>query len=217
MREGSRNTTIPDSVYITKLITSLLTVYTKGTDMTVNQFRNGTVAALAAAVFLLAGCSKKDNAPVAPEQTPTGQTPSTPIPAEMTGTWYAGTIGFTNFYNQSTGTWNNSRGLGMFYTLNANGTFEFGWLGEFYNYECLTRGWIYRRGTVVLNDTTVVLYDNFGRARGEYTCTPRSNFDRPDPLKVRTLTVLRAHDEQGRPVLLIRGENEEFVPYKKME
>jgi hypothetical protein len=175
------------------------------------------IAAISLSLALLAGCNKKESSPVEPGQTTGGTTPSTPIPQEMTGTWYAGTIGFTNFYNPSTGSWNNSRGLGMFYTLNANGTFEYGWLGELYNYECLTRGWIYRRGTVVLHDSVVVLYDNYGRARGEYSCTPMSNFDRPDPLKVRTLVFLRAHNEQGSPMLLIRGENEEFVPYNKVE
>ena len=167
--------------------------------------------------LIVLGCSKDGNTTTGPDGGGNVNTPSTPVPDELIGTWFTGTIGFTNFYNPTTGSWNNSRGLGMFYTLNANGTFEYGWSGEIYNYGCSTKGMIYRRGTVVVSDSVVTLYDNDGRARGEYTCAPASNFDRPDPLKVRPIIVSRSQDELGNPVLLIRGENEAFVPYKRIE
>lgn len=172
---------------------------------------------LIAMLALSIGCSKTDDNPAGPDGDGVSNTPRTPVQQELIGQWHVGTIGLTNFYNTTTGQWTGGRGLGMFYKLNADGTFEYGWHGQVTNYGCATRGMVFRRGTVVVNDSTLTMYDNYGRAMGEYTCAPSSNFDRPDPLLVRTVVFRRSTDDQGNPVLLIRPTDGEYLTYKKLE
>jgi hypothetical protein len=166
--------------------------------------------------FVLGGCKKDETNPNGPDGSDMN-TPRTPVAQELVGQWHVGTIGFTNFYNPSNGQWASGRGLGMFYSLNADGTFEYGWHGQVTNYNCVTRGMIYRKGTVVVSDSTLTMYDNYGRAMGEYTCAPSSNFDRPDPLMTRTVVFKRSTDEQGNSVLMIRPTDGEYLMYKKID
>lgn len=166
----------------------------------------------------LAACNKKDGDLIGSEgESGIGNTPRTAVPQSMVGLWFTGTIGFTNFYNPTNGQWTSGRGLGMFYKLNADGSFEYGWQGQITNYGCTTSGMVFKKGTVTVSDSVVTLYDTYGRAKGEYTCTPASNFDRPDPLKVYQLIVKPSVDELGKPIMLIRGSENEYIPYKKLE
>lgn len=140
------------------------------------------MAILLIGTLSLAAC-KKDDA-LSGDGDGISNTPRTAVPAELTGMWYSGTIGLINFYNPSTGQWANGRGMGQFYVFNADGTFEFGWQANLNNYGCSTIGMRYLRGTVVVEGNTLTLYDNTGRAKGEYTCAPSSNFDRPESLGI---------------------------------
>jgi hypothetical protein len=168
------------------------------------------------ALTLIIGCGKKDDTLAGPDGGGM-TTPRTPVQQELIGQWYVGTIGLTNFYNTTNGQWTSGRGLGMFYKLNGDGTFEYGWHGQVTNYGCTTRGMVFRRGTVVVGDSTLVMYDNYGRAMGEYTCSPASNFDRPDPLLTRTFVFRRTTDEQEKPALMIRATDGEYLSYKLLE
>jgi hypothetical protein len=168
------------------------------------------------AAFVLGGCNKDGANPYGPDGSDMN-TPRTPVQQELVGIWSVGTIGYTSFYNTTNGQWTSGRGLGMFYKFSADGTFEYGWHGQVTNYGCTTRGMISRRGTVVVGDSTLTMYDNFGRAMGESNCSPSSNFDRPDPLQTRTVICQRATDDNGNPVLMIRPTDGKYLMYKKID
>ncbi len=164
---------------------------------------------------VLLGACKKDDSLAGSDGT--GNSPRTPVPQELTGTWFAGTIGLINFYNPATGQWSNGRGLGEFYKFNADGTFEYGWQANFNNYGCTTTGMRYLKGTVVVEGSKLTLYDTYGRARGEYSCAPSSNFDRPEQLRVYSIFTQTGTDELGRPVLQLRTGDNGFVSYRRLE
>ncbi|MBI5470952.1 MAG: hypothetical protein HY961_01260 [Ignavibacteriae bacterium] len=186
--------------------------------MQASALRRTLFVALTVAAVGIIGCSKNESDPMNPDgEGGFGNTPSTPVPQEMVGMWYAGTIGLTNFYNPGTGQWTSGRGLGMFYKLYANGTYEYGWQGQVTNYNCTTSGLVYKRGTVVVGDSVLTLHSTYGRAKGEYTCSPASNFDRPEPPSTSTIIVRRGQDEQGNPVMFIRMTTGDYVQYKLLE
>ena len=182
------------------------------------QLRTLLFTVLAVSSIAIVGCSKKEGDPTSSEDgNGFGNTPRTPVPQELVGTWFSGTIGLTNFYNPSNGQWTSGRGFGMFYKLNSDGTYEYGWQGQVTYYGCTTAGLVFKKGTVVVSDSMLTLHSTYGRARGEYTCTPSSNFDRPEPPSTSSIIVQRGQDEQGNPILFIRPSNGEYMQYKRLE
>lgn len=166
----------------------------------------------------IVGCGNKDGDPTGADGgIGGGNTPRTQVPQHLVGMWFSGTIGLTNFYNPSNGQWTSGRGFGMFYKLNPDGTYEYGWQGQVTYYGCTTAGLVFKKGTVVVSDSVLTLYSTFGRAKGEYTCTPASNFDRPEPASTTRIVIQRAQDEQGNPIAFIRPVDGEYMQYKRLE
>jgi hypothetical protein len=166
---------------------------------------------LALALTVLVGCSKKEDSPIDVNGNPVGNTPRRPIPAEYAGTWYTGSVSPTNFYDPSTGgNWQNGYGSGMFYKLNADGTFEFGWQTYASTYGCTTRGMVYRRGTATVQDSVITLYDNFAHVSGKDNCVASSNYDRAIELKTETIILQRSVDEYGNRGILIRNPENNY-------
>ena len=173
-------------------------------------------ATIAVALLFAIGCSKKDSGPLDASGNPIGNTPRTTIPAQYVGTWIAGTVSPTNFYNGNGGNWQNAYGNGMFYTLQADGTFEFGWQAYANSYGCSTRGMVYRRGTAAASDSTINLYDNVARASGTDNCAPSGNYNRSIELKTETIILRPATDEYGNQGMLIRNPDNNYSWFRPM-
>jgi len=164
---------------------------------------------LGVAAFLFAGCPKSDGNPFTPEEG-AGSTPQTPVPAAFVGTWYNGSISLTNFYNPTTGEWSNAVGSGSFYRFNQNGTFEFGWQMHVSLYGCTNIGMVYRRGTVAVQDSVLVLYDQYARVMAQDNCSASRNYDRPGTISTETLVIQPGQDEWGNTGLYIRAPNTDY-------
>jgi hypothetical protein len=104
----------------------------------------------------------------------------------------------------------------MFYTLNADGTFEFGWQVYANTYGCATRGMVYRRGTATIADSVITLYDNFARVSGQDNCVASSNYDRPRELGTETIILRRAVDEYGNQGMEIRNPDNGYSWFRPM-
>jgi hypothetical protein len=75
------------------------------------------------------------------------------VPAEIVGSWYAGGVSPTEFYNPNTGSWSGSSyGSGLFFTLNADGTFVRGFQMFSQLYGCGTLTFTYTKGTIVMDE-----------------------------------------------------------------
>ncbi len=64
-------------------------------------------AGAALSLLLLAACS--------------GGTPRTPVPNELVGAWYNGTVSDINFVDWSVGSWDNGGGTGNMYRFSPDG------------------------------------------------------------------------------------------------
>lgn len=157
-------------------------------------------------LVLIVGCKKDNGNPAGPDEG-AASTPRTPVPSKYVGTWYNGAVSLSNFYNSTSGTWTNAGGSGSFYRFFENGTFEFGWQMQASLYGCTTIGMVYRRGTVAVQDSVLVLYDQYARAMGQDNCNAASNYDRPGTITTETLIVQPGRDEWGNPGLFMRGPN----------
>lgn len=153
--------------------------------------------------MMAAGCSKDDANPVTPGGG-SGATPRTPVPEQFVGTWYNGSVSSSNFFNPSTGHWSNAVGSGSFYRFYADGQFEFGWQMYVSNYGCTNIGMVYRRGTVAVQDSVLVLYDQYTRVMGQDECNSSKNYERPGEITTETLIAQPGWDDWGTPGLYLR-------------
>jgi len=174
-------------------------------------------ASVTIALVLIVGCSKKDNGPTDANGNPVGNTPRTPIPAQYAGTWISGSVSPTNFYDGTTGgSWQNAYGSGMFYSLNLDGTFEFGWQAYANVYGCATRGMVFRRGTATVSDSVITLYDNYAHSSGTDNCAPSGNYSRSIELQRETIILQRGTDEYGNQGMYIRGPETSYSWFRPM-
>ncbi len=172
------------------------------------------VLMLGMVAILFAACQKGSNNPVSPGNA-IGSTPRTEVPGELVGTWYNGSVSLTNFFNPTTGEWSNAVGNGSFYRFYQNGTFEFGWQMHVSLYGCTNTGMVYRRGTVVVQDSVLVLYDQYARVMGQDNCNPSKNYEKPGTISTETLVVQPGVDEWGNPGLLLRGPETSYSWFLK--
>jgi hypothetical protein len=113
------------------------------------------VATLPVALCLttLAACAAGDGA-----AGPGGGSPRTRVPDELVGSWYSGNVSPTEFVDPNTGHHlGNGYGKGLFYTFNADGTFEEGFQRFSNLYDCGTLTFIYVKGTVTVDESTSTL------------------------------------------------------------
>jgi len=162
------------------------------------------LVALGVFALMLGGCSNSGDNPAAPGDG-MGATPQTPVPEELVGTWYAGTVSLTNFHNPSTGEWSNAVGSGQFYRFYRDGTFEFGWQMHTSLYGCTNIGMVYRRGTVAVQESVLVLYDRYARVMGQDGCNSTRNYNRAGTITTETLIAQPGSDEWGNPGVYLRG------------
>jgi hypothetical protein len=105
-------------------------------------------------------------------------TPQTSVPSELSGEWLLGTVSSVDFYNPNTGTWGNPSGSGLFYKLNRDGTFNYGFREHVTNQSCETDLFIFKKGTVAVKGATFTLYPTSGQKHYQ-DCTGSSSEDRP--------------------------------------
>jgi hypothetical protein len=113
-----------------------------------------------------------------------GATPTTPrtaVPAELAGGWSDGTSSLVDYYNPASGEWNTGASTGESYTFNPDGTFQWGFLAQSSLYGCSIKAFVFRAGTMTVEDSTITLYPTLARSKSEYSCTPSSNTDREGP------------------------------------
>ena len=148
---------------------------------------------------------------------PGGPPTSGVVPAEVVGTWYSGSVSSINFFTPSTGHWDNAGGTGEFYTLKADGTFEYGWRLYSRLYGCAMTVMVYRTGTIVSNSGqgSLVLRTAYARMRSEDNCNENGNYDKPIEEPDETLLYELGEDEYGYEVLWIQDDGSEAAAYHR--
>lgn len=188
--------------------------------MDAQSLARGIRGAVLGSALLLAACGSKDGGPTGPSDGPPGdgaEGPGTPVPAELLGTWYTGNVSSVNFFQPSTGHWDNAGGTGLFYSIKADGTYEFGWRLYSQLYSCSMTVLVYKSGTVEVDPAggSLVLHPTYGRMHSEDNCNSDGNYDKDAPLDEETVLYELGQDDYGNLVLLLRypdGEASAFYP-----
>lgn len=140
-------------------------------------------------------------------------TPRTAVPAEIAGDWYNGSISTINYYNPTTGQWSPPSGTGISYKFTADGYYEKGGLLQTSLYGCTTTLFVYYKGTVAIEGSTIKFYPTYGRIKSQDNCVERFNFDKPAELKQESASWWIAADAYGVPALWIGDPEGEATPY----
>jgi hypothetical protein len=184
--------------------------------------RSSTLALTLA--LLTAACGGSDGGPTSPGTGDPGDGPGDnpgggDIPAALLDSWYAGDVSSTNFYQPSTGHWDNAGGTGLLYTFKADGTFEYGWRLYSRLYDCETSAMVYRTGTVTSDPAsgTLVLHTLTAKMHSEDNCNASGNYDKNIPLEEETLIYELGTDEYGNEVLWMRGPDTEPSAFHRAE
>jgi Chaperone for protein-folding within the ER, fungal len=114
----------------------------------------------------------------------------------MVGSWRldGSRIRINGFYDPTTLDFAESAGPGQYITLTADGHFESGSVTHAGTGECAVSRYEYHRGTVVVRDSSLVLYATSGRVRSVAPCTLRDDYEKNDA-GVRTFAWRAGRDE----------------------
>jgi hypothetical protein len=144
-------------------------------------------------------------------------TPRTPFPAQLVGTWYSGDVSSTNYIVDNS--WDNAYGNGLAFKFRSDGTFESDY-EQYTNAEdgCAMEAFEYQAGTATIADSIITLYVSSGDASTTNTCG--SNTDNPVPKKTLYLVYQFAPDNTGAVQLFLRelkqpGQWLEFAPFTR--
>jgi hypothetical protein len=118
-----------------------------------------------------------------------GDSPRTAVPPELVGEWHTGTVSSSGFYDPSSGSFSDAASSGIFYKLNADGTFTYGFLEHSSLYGCSIDFFVYKQGTVTVQGTSFTLHPTSGSMKYLAPCQPSLNEERklkpaelgPDP------------------------------------
>jgi len=115
---------------------------------------------------------------------------STPIPAELHGTWVAGNLSSMQLYDPATGQWlPEVLGLGQAYALRPDGTYTYAAQLTIGRFPCVSRSSTYETGTVRAAGARLELTATFYRNRTAICGGPPSETTTPPDLQKRTYLI----------------------------
>ncbi len=133
-----------------------------------------------------------------------------PPPAGIAGNWLYGRFSPTSFWGTDGSYQGAANEQAMAFSFGSNGTYEMYVMNVVTSYSCRTGAYTYMKGKVKFNesDHSITMTPVQGNYRGEYGCTPNSNFKRDatasevDGMK-RTFYYATETDAKGKPALRI--------------
>ena len=108
--------------------------------------------------------------------------PASEVPDVMVGSWRldGGGVRSSGFYDPETLEFASANAPGQYITLTADGRFESGRVTRTGTGGCAVARYEYHRGTVVVRDSTLVLYATSGRVRSESPCNLNDDYEKND-------------------------------------
>jgi hypothetical protein len=127
------------------------------------------------------------------------------VPAELVGSWYYGSVSPTNYYSPGSGQWSAGYGEGMFYTFNADGTFEFGYEIQAGSYGCTNTVMWYKSGGVDSDPAaqSVTVRPSVALLNSRDNCHPEWNYEKPIDPSPEQLSWRFGKDAYGYDALLL--------------
>jgi hypothetical protein len=139
-----------------------------------------------------------------------------PMPGELVGSWYTGTVGSIGYVDPDNGSYSDGSTQGMAYTFYPDGTWQYGWMITSSLYSCSMRVVVFRQGTLSAADETRRYADldaTLSQMHSEDTCVSANNYDRELAPDDETILWQRTRDEYGE-VLMLRGPTSGFSAFR---
>lgn len=104
---------------------------------------------------------------------------SASVPAELVGSWYAGS-GYTSApYDPATGAWGTPTGKGLVYLFRADGSYTKGFQSYVSNGGCTTGFSAFEEGFAEFAGQTLTTYPQTGHVQYKDSCAPSLDSDEP--------------------------------------
>jgi hypothetical protein len=145
-----------------------------------------------------------------------GTPPTIPMPAELVGAWYTGSVGGIGYVDPGSGSYSEGRTQGVAYTFYPDGTWQFGFLTTSQLYGCAMKILVFRQGVLAAVDEAARIADldtQLAQMHSEDTCVAEYNYDRELPPDDETLIWTRTTDEYG-DALLLRSPTTEVTVFR---
>lgn len=167
-----------------------------------------------AAVLALAGFAHAQQPPAQPAAA-TG-----PVPAEMVGEWFEGTVGPTTYWDSQTGKYLGSgRQMGTTLKLRADGSYEKYVYIYMKTYSLVTEVWTTAKGTATVAGDQITLTPTSGhyKSGGSGTKVDRPMTDEDLARNTNTYTWKTETDEQGRARLVFPFDDGSAFRYRRTD
>ncbi len=148
-----------------------------------------------------------------PTPTPTDPIPvpgNGTVPGPIIGNWVQGTFSLTEFWNYDGSYAGKGTEQANVFVFGPNGECEYYFIMTTRIYNCTSKVFNYRKGTVVFDEAngSFTFTPASGNYRGFYSCAPSSNFSRdatPEELVPKTY-YYQMEDRDGTPYMVVRSE-----------
>jgi len=97
-------------------------------------------------------------------------TPRSPLPAELVGAWFTGTLSSIQYYDRVTGQWQNPSGSGFYFIFEADGRYETGAVIDSTVSGCNMRLLGTETGTVTRDEDLLTVYRHWVKVKVTNTC-----------------------------------------------
>lgn len=168
-----------------------------------------TISLLAVVMLGAGGCSGSQGAPQTPD------TPRSELPAGLTGEWFTGTLSSIQYFDRTTGTFQNPNGEGFYFIFRAGGDYETGAVIESTVGNCTMRLLGNETGTVTADGATLALHRHWVKTRVLNTCGADDTATHGEETRVLRFSIER--DETGREWLALVHDDGSVERYRRWE
>lgn len=126
-------------------------------------------------------------------------TPKSALPEELAGQWFTGTLSSIQYYDRTTGVWQNPSGSGFYFILEPDGDYETGAVIDSTVSGCTMRLLGTEVGTVTLEDDILTVHRHWVKTHVTNTCG--NDGDRTQGQETRQLSWSVVPDENDLPWL----------------
>lgn len=121
----------------------------------------------------------------------------TATPAELAGTWQAGTVSATTFVNPNTGSYAAPSGTQVRYRIFPDGRYEYASLTQQSSYNCTAKLMTYKTGLINIQGGRLLFIPQGGKFTSEDNCNRQYNYEKPATLEREAYEWHIEHDQYG--------------------
>lgn len=153
-----------------------------------------------------AACTTDDDAP---------DTPRSAVPADLAGAWFTGTLSTLQYYDRSTGEWQDPSGSGFYFIFDDDGDYETGAVIDSTVAGCTMRLLGAEVGTVTVDGDQLTVYRHWVTTHVTNSCG--NDGDRTQGQETRYMAWSIDQDETGREWLSLVHSDGSIESYRRWE